>query len=300
MIAAQSTERRQAAGSACPLGHAMDLLPSFSNSSLPMMTLRRDRDDPSSSSPASPDKGESLSSPAGNKTLMSPPPLLHQIQPLPTSSAKEEILLHGLKNIQEQARQTLESSLNTIAVDFPSSPFTTANAPQCTVCESKEMLGGRYCSICDYRLCADCQIIYCRMGHACRIWTMPDAHCMTCTICQKTPITSGYRCLTCETDICDLCTTKDSRNAFLLWPRRELQRVVAALEAISAEAPAAKAFLAELARHPQAEYSASMSRLCKWLGKAGEALQKAQEEGRKKVAVTQAHRYGTLKSREML
>lgn len=274
MILAQSPERRLAAGVACPLAHAMD--PMHTSSS----TARR------STEPGEEDDEENEQ--------------LHIVPMRSPTTDKDEMLMAPLRSTQAATRSSLQTAMNTIANDFPGSPFSTAHMPSCSVCSSIDMAGGHVCGICDYRLCGDCSAIYCRSGHRCQIWTLHEAQSMTCDVCKKCPITSGYRCLTCQLDICDMCTTRDSRNAFLLWPKRELGRVLAALESIQSESPKAKDYLAALQRMQGSNYEFVMSKLCRVLAEAQAALLAGQDEVKRKVAVTKAHKYGTLRSREML
>ncbi len=75
---------------------------------------------------------------------------------------------------------------------------------------------------------------------------MPEAITLECDMCKKQPIPAGYRCLTCNIDICDSCTTKDCRNAFMLWPRREFHKIVQHLEHFQKESSLAKDYLQKL------------------------------------------------------
>lgn len=334
MIQAQAPDRRLAAGVACPLGHAMDSL-DCGPSLLPMWSTPHSA--PTSPSPkpipfpGSPTKKPSAMSSVATTAVVASPEVshskvvtlpaiteedpshsaapsssskLHSVPSLPPTSSKEEMLLKPLKATQTEQIAALEDAMNRIAVDFPGSPFSSQHLPRCSVCDSKDLnsgggKGGRICSICEYYLCADCSVVYCRMGHRTKIWTLHDAHHMSCDVCKKMPILSGYRCMTCQVDICDFCTTRESRNAFLLWPKRELQHVIQSLEMLRMESPTAREYLVEY-KQKDDHYLHVMSKLCKVLQEAQEALHRAQEEVKKKIAVTKGHNYGTLRSREML
>lgn len=134
----------------------------------------------------------------------------------------------------------------------------------CRVCATDRLQAGHYCPLCEYDLCADCSVVYCRLGHALKIWTFPEATTLNCDMCKKQPIQSGYRCVQCDIDVCDMCTTQDSRNAFMLWPRRELGRLMAWLKEQREDSEIADRYLKEQAELP-AQKLDSMSILCKKL-----------------------------------
>eukprot|EP01038_Epipyxis_sp_PR26KG_P006541 gene6541-8987_t len=102
---------------------------------------------------------------------------------------------------------------------------------------------GKTCRICEYDLCEDCSIMYCRLGHKLKIWTMPDANSLFCDMCKTPNITSGYRCMECIIDICDFCTTKDCRNAFTLWPRKQIKILLNEIEDMQLKSIIAKNYL---------------------------------------------------------
>jgi hypothetical protein len=169
----------------------------------------------------------------------------------------------------------------------------------CRICASPDLYyGGHTCPICEYDLCADCSTIYCRLGHPLKIWTLPEAKSLYCELCKNSPIISGYRCLTCNIDICDMCTTRDSRNAFMLWPRREFHRIMDYLESTKEQSLVAKLYLQHFYHSSSGvekgggsgsggggdsamvikEYLTSMSKLCRKLQEVTEVKKQVDEE----------------------
>jgi hypothetical protein len=161
----------------------------------------------------------------------------------------------------------------------------------CRVCGAEDLVGGHFCPLCEYDLCAACSTVYCRMGHPLKIWTYPEATTLCCDMCKKAPIQSGYRCLVCEIDVCDMCTTKDSRNAFMLWPRRELTRIMALLQECRDDSEIAASYLAEQEEQPQQKLD-SMSILCKKLKEAEQIKVHVDEEIRLRKLKLRAKHYG--------
>lgn len=168
---------------------------------------------------------------------------------------------------------------------------------QCRVCATDELCDGHFCPLCEYDLCGDCSVVYCRLGHALKIWTFPEATTLTCDMCKKAPIQSGYRCITCDIDVCDMCTTQDSRNAFMLWPRRELGRVMGLLRDLQEDSEIARGYLAEQAALPPQRLN-SMSLVCKKLKEAEAIKTHVDEEIRLRRLRMRAKQYG-LRAEDM-
>lgn len=136
----------------------------------------------------------------------------------------------------------------------------------CKICGIDVMKeGGNSCPICEYDLCNNCSLVYCRLGHKTKIWTLPEAHNLNCDMCKTDSIKSGYRCIECNVDICDLCTAKDARNAFLLWPRKEVKKILDHLHSIRDFSDVAKEYLLEHDQQSEHHYLNSMSLLCRKL-----------------------------------
>ncbi len=177
-------------------------------------------------------------------------------------------------------------------IEKPGSP--TSSLPRhtkkkeraCRICASTTLNGGHTCTICEYDLCSDCSIVYCRSGHPLKIWTMPEAQSLYCDLCKSAPIISGYRCVTCNIDICDMCTTRESRNAFMLWPRREFHRIMDYLQSMKEQSKIAQLYLEENdsftspSSQPAVvkEYLNSMSKLCKKLQEVMEVKRQVERE----------------------
>ena len=115
---------------------------------------------------------------------------------------------------------------------------------------------------------------------------------MGCDMCKKQPIQSGYRCLVCDIDVCDMCTTQDSRNAFMLWPRRELARIMALLEDVRSDSQIAENYLKEQASLHNQRGLHSMSVLCKKLKEAEQIKLHVDEEVKVRKLKLQSKRYG--------
>ena len=162
----------------------------------------------------------------------------------------------------------------------------------CRVCGADELHAGHFCPLCEYDLCCDCSVVYCRLGHPLKIWTFPEASTLSCDMCKKAPIHAGYRCLTCDVDVCDMCTTQDARNAFMLWPRRELKRVMSLLQELREDSEIARRYLEEQeALAPQHRLS-SMSLLCKKLKEVETIKMHVDEEIRLRKLRLRAKQYG--------
>jgi hypothetical protein len=57
----------------------------------------------------------------------------------------------------------------------------------CQVCgtsNESRLIGGHTCTHCEYNLCKDCSVVYCRKGHAMKIWTLPEAISQSCNLCK--------------------------------------------------------------------------------------------------------------------
>jgi hypothetical protein len=123
----------------------------------------------------------------------------------------------------------------------------------CKICMTENLeagTGGNGCGICEYHLCAECSVVYCREGHAMKIWTLPDATALTCDLCRMDNITSGYRCLECNMDVCDMCTARDGRNTFMVGIRKEIGKLRAAIEVLTGESKISKAYMSEDCNSP--------------------------------------------------
>ncbi|KAJ1428276.1 hypothetical protein B484DRAFT_449947 [Ochromonadaceae sp. CCMP2298] len=158
----------------------------------------------------------------------------------------------------------------------------------CRVC-ALSLGGGCSCALCEYDLCGDCSVVYCRLGHALKIWTMAEAATLSCDMCKKSHIVSGYRCLVCEIDVCDMCTAQDARNAFMLWPKRELRTIMALLGEMRGDSEIAEEYLSEQEAAPPLN---SMSLLCKKLHEAGAIKMHVDEEVRLRRLRLDAQVYG--------
>lgn len=311
MIQSQSVERRLASGIACPLGHAMDLiLPDEIEVSVP-------------ATPANTSTSKFIATGAVNERKLDEE-FLSLLDTAGYGSTSKDTFQYNLflDDDQQDDVDDTEITVNFAAVKEPSttkeelislvqstimdevSAMTEKDAVVkkrvCGVCGTKFLKdGGRTCRLCEYDLCLDCTTIYCRAGHGMKIWTMPDAVSMVCDMCKKQPIEAGYRCLTCSTDICDSCTSKESRNSFMLWPRRELNRVIKSLRYSVRDSSLAKEYIEQLDNEADKSYMLSMSRLCAKLKEAEEVKKVVDEEFKQKIIAQRAKEYG-LKAKEML
>lgn len=135
----------------------------------------------------------------------------------------------------------------------------------CKLCDDEIALGTigwNTCSICEYSLCKTCSVVYCREGHPCVIWTVPEALGLECNFCRQLGIMSGYRCHQCNVDICDLCTAREAREAAKQWPMRELKRAAKFLESIAKESNVAAEYLKQGHLKNEKLLKMSMSALC--------------------------------------
>jgi hypothetical protein len=233
------------------------------------------------------------------------PSELHQgnkVHPLPTVQPSSELDLvrtASIKASKERVLSLVNHTMNTVIAEFPGH-FQPFDNRTCRICGTKDLYEGMTCTYCEYDLCRDCCVIYCRMGHTCKIWTLPNAETMNCELCKKSGITSGYRCLTCNVDICDHCTTKDARNAYLLWPRREFHRIISHLEKISNESMIARNYLKHMKENEvDNSYLQVMSKLCKKLQEIQHVQYQADEEVKNRITTVKVRKYA-MAARDML
>jgi hypothetical protein len=121
---------------------------------------------------------------------------------------------------------------------FAADPLTL----NCAVCQCSDLHGGRFCLYCDYAVCSTCSVVYCRRGHPCKIWTMPEAQSMRCDVCQAT-ITAGYRCMECNVDICDMCTKRETRITMQLFPMREALKILSYFDLVKDQSDIARTYV---------------------------------------------------------
>lgn len=348
MILLQTVDRRQKAGIACPLGHAMSLVVIEDENDYYQHNHNSLKDDENNSvttpiriedvdgnkddvkkyrrpqSATTKEKEARYSTPV-KATTASAVIAEHEISndnndPKEESKAKqrEEETAKALSPIKQSKQLLLDlvhDTMRTVhspaAFDDHSNNKEATNVSNinvnllfhslrraCRVCGSFDIHRGHTCSLCEYDLCSDCSIVYCRQGHPLRLWTMPEAISLSCDMCKKAPITAGYRCMTCEIDICDRCTTRDCRNAFMLWPRREFHRIVQYLDHIQRDSPAAKEYLESLEQDKEKRHLASMSLLCRKLAEVTQLKAIVEEEVRKSIQEKKVKNYGAM-AREM-
>lgn len=226
---------------------------------------------------------------------------MNKVHPLPSpqpSSDLDLVRTSSIKQSKEKVLSLVNHTMNTVIAEFPGH-FQPFDNRTCRVCGTKDLYGGMACTYCEYDLCKDCCVVYCRKGHECKIWTLPDAQTMNCELCKKEGITSGYRCIACDIDICDYCTTKDSRNAYLLWPRREFHRIVSHLEKISNESIIAKNYVLHHQQEVDKSYLHVMSRLCKKLHEIQQIQAQADEEVKGRITTVKVRKYA-MAARDML
>jgi len=280
-ISLQSVEHRQKCGIACPLGHGMDRIKSLKSFEplppyIPSLETNESKLFITSSSVA--DEKCPPSIPSLGATIKSP-----------SSSAAEDA-----SNVRPESSSSQALMVVDEYVDDSNSERS------CKVCDTSNLYDGYCCYLCEYDLCLDCSTIYCRLGHALKIWTMPYAETLVCDMCKICPIAKGYRCTICETDVCDICTSRDARNAFILWPKKELQRTLKHLSSLQQDSMIAEAYMKEEGeesllssdKHKRMRYKESMSVVCRRLREAQEMVQHAEEEIRLRKEKLLAKKYG--------
>jgi hypothetical protein len=124
---------------------------------------------------------------------------------------------------------------------------------KCAVCSCQDVQGGRFCLFCEYVVCSTCSFIYCRKGHPCKIWTMPEAQSMRCDVCFTCPIGAGYRCTECEIDI---CTGKETRITMQLFPMREANKIFSYFDLVQEQSDIARSYVARYGTGNATTYSA--------------------------------------------
>lgn len=233
-------------------------------------------------------------SPTGNQfDSFYSPDALNMINNLKSKSADDE-LFKGFNdsiigNSVPDNSNTISNLLINDVYDEEVENNISDNPRLCRVCGTKDLFPeGRSCQICEYDLCLNCSVIYCRKGHTMKIWTLPDAITLECDVCRKVGITSGYRCVECEIDICDLCTTKDARNALLLWPKRELQKVLENVRKLVKTSTVAQEYIRAQDEIVKKDYVENMRKLTKKLNEAVTIQAEAVEEVRMKNLRTEA------------
>lgn len=313
MIYAQAAERRSAAGIACPLGHAMGTIRSakaeaeegmiecLDESDAMMMAITGGESTKESGS-NQPTKAIQDGSATETKTADSNAVAVKEAVPYPPPLPDPIDSLDGIRTVAiKEAKQELltnvANTMNSVIAEFPL--FYKKPSRLCRICATPVTDEGHTCTICEYDLCKDCSTVYCRMGHPLRIWTLPEAESMCCDVCKKNPITAGYRCLICNIDVCDLCTVKDTRNAFLLWPRREYHRLLSEVEKLAHEAPIAKEYMDNHKKENDKSYLDTMSKLCKKLQDIQEVKKLADQEVVERIKTLKVRRYGN-NARDMI
>lgn len=326
MYLLQAAEARLAAGIACPLGHAMDVI--AYNEGL--------EDDEAEEEETTKAKEKDMAEEAKNVVDSGS---AHNSSSRASASAsvfnKDQALLTPLKESRQalinlvqdtmlppsssSPPQQPSSSTSTALVLSPPDQVSPPKAPtvtsgryiharhnrSCRVCASTSLWTcapqpvGHRCRVCEYDLCGDCSTIFCRAGHPLKIWTMPEAVTLHCDMCKLQPLTSGYRCTTCNIDICDGCTSRDARNAFLLWPRREFHAVVAQITSLAQESPRAQAYLDALHQETDKSYLETMSKLCRKLAEVTALKTELENELKEKVKAKRIKGFAVL-AREMI
>jgi N-glycosylase/DNA lyase len=104
--------------------------------------------------------------------------------------------------------------------------------------------------------------------------------------------------MTCNVDICDGCTSRDARNAFLLWPRREFHRSLQHIEHLAKESRRAREYLQALKDDPDKTYLETMSKLCRKLAEIQTLKKEIDEEVKNKVHEKKVKTFAVL-AREM-
>jgi len=267
-ISLQSVDHRQKCGIACPLGHGMDRI----NSIKPFEPL--------------PPYIPSLETNESKLFLTRSPVPVDTFSP--QESPQLAIMNSPTGNTADVASAHPESTTSLVADEYVDDSNSKRS---CKVCDASNLYDGYCCYLCEYDLCLECSAIYCRLGHTLQIWTMPYAETLVCDMCKISPITKGYRCTICETDVCDICTSRDARNAFILWPKKELHRTLKHLSSLQQDSMIAEAYLKEESPDKR-RYKESMSVVCRRLREAQEMVQHSEEEIRLRKEKLLAKKYG--------
>ncbi len=156
----------------------------------------------------------------------------------------------------------------------------------CRVCGNNSR-DGTTCPMCEYDLCKDCSIVYCKSGHKMQIWTMPEAQGVVCDICMKPSLTAGYKCVDCSVDVCDRCTAKEPRQAMKIWPKRDIRKLITYIDATKADSTISNLLSRDIEAYQDQEEKLSMSAICGMLNKLREgkaaAIQEIEEKRLKHV-----------------
>jgi hypothetical protein len=154
----------------------------------------------------------------------------------------------------------------------------------CKVCGLNRR-DGWTCVMCEYDLCGDCGVVYCRQGHLMQIWTLPEADDCVCDLCMQSKITAGYRCMDCKIDICDRCTAAEPRQGMKIWPRREIRKLITYHQAIKADSVVSMEMVKKAEEYLENEFTHSMSVICRILNDLREGKEMANREVEEKRAM---------------
>jgi hypothetical protein len=202
-----------------------------------------------------------------------------------TNDDKKEVPL-GSGEYQKWYEEIEETSDGPIRV-----VWTNTDSFRCYTCNDPMPFGGMSCPMCEKSLCKDCAHVYCKQGHEMKIWTSLEAHEISCVLCQKQRLIMGYRCVECNIDICDNCTSTEAREGMKRWPMREVRKLMTFIESIKLESEVAAGCYHRTLEYFEAEDRASMSRVCGQLVDLRESIIEAEEEIKHKKAQQDAYKY---------
>lgn len=294
---------RQAAGVACPLGHAMCHLRDITLRPATEEKVRKVRDE-STSLDGNMGVGDAFANAFAdfNSTASSMEEtddagmMAEEEKPVDeeiergkryylTADDQKELPL-GSGNHQKWFEDIEDTSDGPIRV-----VWTNTDGMLCSCCDDPVPFNGYYCPLCEKALCQNCAHVYCKQGHEMKIWTSLEAHEISCTLCQKQRLIMGYRCQECNLDICDNCTTRESREGMKRWPVREVRKLMTYVESVQLESEVAAGAYHRGLEYLQEEDRASMSRVCGMLTDLRSSLEEAEEEIKMKRAEQDAYSY---------
>lgn len=209
-IAARMVDRRQGIGVACPLGHGMALVRDISE----VKFTEKKKEKVIETDEGNMDVTDAFASAfeSINEDAVS----------VATSADGKELVNEG---DYIEAIETFEEGV--LHIHY----HKHLDEKSCKVCQKQRLPINSYtCTICEYDLCQDCGVLYCKKGHTMQIWTQPEALNVSCGICLRPKLIMGYRCNECGFDMCDRCTMAETRNTMKLWPSKEIKRLYSLMD----------------------------------------------------------------------
>jgi hypothetical protein len=248
-ISARGIDRRHAASIACPLGHGMSRLRDFVDKPIKEVVVKKKKK-------VIPQSNELSVTEAFNSCFED---INDEADEIGENKSEDE----GQKDGEPKEKVYTEMGMTG---EVPVQYRETSYDCSCRVCD-KNCRDGYTCAMCEYDLCSECSVVYCRQGHVMQIWTLPEANGISCEMCSRSKMTMGYRCMDCSIDICDRCTCQEPRQGMKIWPKREIKKLMSFMDSVKSDSECAMLLYQRAVEYSEKEQDEglSMSAICKML-----------------------------------